>query len=636
MISTDRGWFVDEHGRRCLLRGVNLGGSSKVPRIPDGATYRRDSLLRPREVSFIGRPFPLEEADRHFERLRSWGLTLLRLLVPWEAVEHAGPGLYDEAYLDYLAALVKQAGTYGLDVFIDPHQDVWSRFSGGDGAPCWTLEAAGLNVTRFAETGAAVTHQAHGDPLPRMIWPTNNLKLAAATMFTLFFAGDDFAPRLRVDGESIQAFLQGHYVAAMAQVASRLQGLPAVLGYDTLNEPSAGYIGWEDLSTVAGEPRIGETPSPYQSMLLGSGILQEVEVWEVRATGLKRTGRRTIDPGGSTAFLPGHSCPWREHGVWDIGASGDPCLLRPDYFRRVGGRNVDFNRDYLRPFIQRYATAIRKADPRALIFVETIPDHPLPVWEPGDPPGVVSAPHWYDAPVLMLKTFRPWLGYDVARGRLLLGASGIRKTYAAQLRSLRQAGEGKLAGAPTLIAEVGIPFDLDRKRAFRTGDETTAVRAMDRSLKAMDDALVSYTLWNYTADNTNARGDQWNDEDLSIFSPDQQRDPADIDSGGRALDAVVRPYARATAGLPLRMSFDLRTRIFELEFEHDAAVRAPTEIFLPRHPYPSGWEADVSDGRYETDGASRWLRYYPASAGGRHRVVVRPRRTSASAGAVAG
>src|SRR6202171_2489767 len=184
MIYTDDSHFKDEYGRTLMLRGVNLGGSSKVPRAPQGATYIRDGFFDHRHVSFVGRPFPLEEADEHFARLRSWGLTFLRFLVTWEAIEHAGPGIYDEAYLDYVYQVVKKAGEYGLSLFIDPHQDVWSRFSGGDGAPGWTLEAVGLDMTRFSATGAAIVHATYGDPFPKMIWPTNSSKLAAATMFT--------------------------------------------------------------------------------------------------------------------------------------------------------------------------------------------------------------------------------------------------------------------------------------------------------------------------------------------------------------------------------------------------------------------------------------------------------------------
>ena len=158
MIRLDGPFFTDEYGRTCILRGVNLGGSSKVPTTPDGASHLPESFFDHRQVSFVGRPFPLEEADEHLERLKSWGLTFLRLLVTWEAIEHAGPGEYDEEYLDYLVQVVIKAGAHGFKLFIDPHQDVWSRFSGGDGAPGWTLEMVGMDLAHIVETGAAVVH----------------------------------------------------------------------------------------------------------------------------------------------------------------------------------------------------------------------------------------------------------------------------------------------------------------------------------------------------------------------------------------------------------------------------------------------------------------------------------------------
>lgn len=55
----------------------------------------------------------------------------MRLLTTWEAVEHAGPGEYDQEYLDYFTELCRLAGEFGLYVYVDFHQDAWSRMSGG-------------------------------------------------------------------------------------------------------------------------------------------------------------------------------------------------------------------------------------------------------------------------------------------------------------------------------------------------------------------------------------------------------------------------------------------------------------------------------------------------------------------------
>ncbi len=624
MIRTEGPWFKDEHGRTLLLRGVNLGGSSKVPFRPNGATYIRKGSCDHRSVSFVGRPFPLGEADEHFSRLRSWGLTFIRFLTTWEAIEHAGPGQYDQEYLDYLEQVVQKAGVHGLRVFIDPHQDVWSRMCGGDGAPGWTLEAVGMDVTRFDQTGAAITHAIHGDPFPRMIWPTNYGKLATATMFTLFFAGNDFAPKTLIDGESAQDYLQRHYFDALKQVAARLKGLSNVVGYDTLNEPSPGFIGWSDL-TVGGGLQLGAAPTPFQSMLLGAGIPQEVAVYRLRLTGATVSHRVLLNQTGGRAWLSGRPGIWQLNGVWDMGPKGEPRLLRPNHFCRVGGRQVDFCRDYLKPFLVRCAEEIRSADPEAMIFLEGAPGGAHVDWGPGEPANVVHAAHWYDGLTLVTKDYRSYMTVDLVTRKLVLLPWKVRRSFIDQLACIKAGTQQKMGGMPTLVGEVGIPFDMRGKKAYRTGDFGLQVRAMDASLSALDHNVLSYTLWNYTADNDNLHGDQWNDEDLSIFSRDQQTDPEDVNSGGRALEAVVRPYARATAGEPLRMRFDYRNRVFDFEFRHDPAVQAPTEIFVPNYQYPRGCRVQLSDGTYDFDAGQQKLTYWHGEGRAVHQLVLSPK-----------
>lgn len=615
MLRTDGPFIRDAYGRALILRGCNLGGSTKVPSTPCGATHLPSSLGDPRQVSFVGRPFPLEEADEHFRRLRRWGLLFLRFLITWEAVEHEGPGRYDRAYLEYLRAIVAKAGEHGLRLFIDPHQDVWSRATGGDGAPAWTLDAVGMDPAQLTKTGAALVHAIDfpegGALLPDMIWPTNYTKLGAATMFTLFFGGSTFAPAARIDGEPVQEYLQRHYVASIVEVAKALSGLSCVVGYGSMNEPSLGFIGISDLTAVpAGMLRRGPCPSPMQAMLLGAGYPQDVEDWEMSMHRLGPRGTLRLNEGGARLWRPGSPDIWREAGVW-TDEGGAPRLVRPDYFTTASGRSVDPGRDFLRPFCERVLSAVRRVDADALLFVEgpPVPVGKPPPWDPGagDPPGVVHAGHWYDGLTLMNKAYNPEFTLDITALQPVFGRQEVRRSFAQQLGRLK----AERPAVPYLLGEFGVPFDLDGKRSFRDGDFATQTEALDAYFDALDHNLIGGTIWNYTADNDNAHGDQWNGEDLSIYSPGQRQRHLDaahpLDAGGRGLDAVVRPCAIAVSGEPLRMRFDLTTRAFEFAFRHDPAVRAPTEIFVPLRHYPAGVEVEISDGTYALDAENQVL-----------------------------
>ncbi len=633
MILTDGPWLKDEHGRTLLLRGVNLGANSKLPARPDGSSHLREGFFNHRDVSFVGRPFPLEEADTHFARLKAWGFTFLRFQVTWEAVEHAGPGVYDEAYLDYVRAVLTKAAAHGIDVFIDPHQDAWSRFSGGSGAPGWTFAVVGLDLTRFEATGAATVHQTHGDPFPRMVWLTNYGKLATATMFTLFFGGNDFAPRTLIEGEPAQDFLQRHYIGAMKRLAEHLKGLHNVVGYGTMNEPSAGFIGAGGPGdTPNADFKQGPTPALLQTMVMGAGHAQRVEAWRTDLTGTRRRGVFKADPGEADAWLDGYPPVWRHNGVWGVDDLGEVKMLRPEHFTHVADgervREVEFYRDYFRPFADAYAAAIRSADPEALLFVEGVPGDAAVCWTPQDAPHIVHAAHWYDVVTLVTKHFLGWLSYDVSSERVVLGRARVRRLFREQIAQIKEVSQRRMNGAPTLIGEVGIPFDLDKK-AFRTGDFTKQEAALDASLGALEANLVGYTLWNYNPDNDNARGDAWNGEDLSIYSRDQETGAGGVYDGGRALRAALRPYARACAGEPLHMSFDMARRTFTLTFRHNPRVDAPSEIFVPAFQYPGGFEAAASDGWLEADPERQTLTYHHSEARAVHTIRIRDPRVAA-------
>lgn len=60
----------------------------------------------------------------------------------------------------------------------------------------------------------------------------------------------------------------------------------------------------------------------------------------------------------------------------------------------------------------------------------------------------------------------------------------------------------------------------------------------------------------------------------------------------------MRPYPVATAGTPTPIVFDPATRRFTYRFTADPAVKAPTELFIPRFQYPGGYRVRVQNARY--------------------------------------
>lgn len=599
--STGDGWFIDPQGRHALFRGVNFGGSTKVPATPDGATHLGVDFDNWREVSFVGRPAPLDDLDRHLDRILHWGFNVLRFLITWEAVEHAGPGVHDEPYLDYLREAVRRAGERGLLVFVDPHQDVWSRWTGGDGAPYWCFDLAGLVPERFASSDAV--------KLDAFDWPANYQRVPAATMWTLFYGGDTFCP----ERKGVQEELQTRYLDAMCAVAERVSDLDCVLGYDTLNEPNGGYI--ERSHDLADGRRMFDRGddqlrpfSPLEYLAAADGLT------------VRHDDGGVLNEAGETIWRDG--CPWRRAGAWDLDTNGDAMLGDPaTYFTHVDGRQVGVWADFMVPFNQRFRERLREVHPDCIIFLEGSPYEGALEWEDDDP-LLCNARHWYDVTTLATRRFDPDNFQSLFGGDPLHGVDEISASFGRFLQAMSGQSKRAMSGMPLLLGEFGIPYEMNRGEAYRTGDYSKQRAALEANYRAVDMALVHGTHWNYTADNTHEHGDQWNHEDLSLFSLSDQSDPDDIDSGGRAIEGFCRPHVIAAAGIPTGMSFESGSGEFVLALTADPSVDAPTTVYVPRLHYPDGCALEVTTGEVVHDAARQLVSWSHAGASGPQRLRV--------------
>lgn len=618
-ITTDGDQFIDPSGRTMFLRGINLGGSSKVPYSPRMGSHVQDGFYNGKDISFVGRPFPLNEADTHFRRLKEWGFHFLRFIVTWEAIEHEGPGIYDTDYLDYIEAVISKANEYGLNVLIDPHQDLWSRHTGGDGAPIWTMEVAGMNPRNFHETGAAFVHNVCGDPYPQMIWFSNYYKLASTTMFTLFFGGNDFAPNLKVNDQSIQNYLQEHYIKAMQEVARRVAHLPNVVGFELMNEPSSGFLGLENIEEPFNTDILGAVPTPFEGMLLGDGNTVPIDSFSMGAFALKDEGKVVLNAGKLSAWNNIDGCIWKQHGVWEYDNNSQPTVIDKDYFSL---NDDDFNKRYYEPFAVKYAQVINAVNPDWLICVDNVLfplPHPLPDLKKYSNVKWINGSHWYDDVTLVKKKYWPFLG--LVEGKVIVGSSTVRKAYEKVLSDMIDETHEKYGDVPSLLGEFGIPFDLNKGKAYRTGDFSKQEKALDRCFNIVEKNLLHYTLWNYTADNNNERGDHWNGEDLSVFSLSQQQDKTDINSGGRALEAAVRPYPKKINGELIEYAWDYKKQEVTIKFRTGEVSDFPTEIHLPPYIFDDEFYVYSSGDQLAYDAVEDILMYWPQTKG-QHQLTI--------------
>jgi endoglycosylceramidase len=199
--------FYDSDGRRAYFRGVNIAGNAKFP------------------------PFiPLDD-PYWWDLLAGWGFNAVRLTIFWEAIEPE-PSIYNRSYLHEVEKMAEQASERGIYVILDMHQDLYSRWFGGDGAPSWALNNETNNRSFLSGS-----QWFQGYILSRDV----------RASFTHFFKSD---------------YLKEHYCKAWSEVAKSVKGNEYILGYDIMNEPSGG-----DLPNDAGQLENGYLKPFYLQVL---------------------------------------------------------------------------------------------------------------------------------------------------------------------------------------------------------------------------------------------------------------------------------------------------------------------------------------------------------------------------------
>jgi aryl-phospho-beta-D-glucosidase BglC (GH1 family) len=186
-----RVYIADPLGRELLLRGTGVNGL-----IQYNGDFREDVPLTPDD----------------FSEMAALGYSYLRLAISWSRVEPS-PGVFDQSYLDQVAAAVKSAEANGLNVVVDFHQDRYNRHTWPgqevDGAPDWATETDGLPCTDIV---------------------VSTLCAQAATQH---FWNDDV-----VAGKPLQL----HFLDALLAVSRRLRGDDRLVGIELLNEPTPGFL----------------------------------------------------------------------------------------------------------------------------------------------------------------------------------------------------------------------------------------------------------------------------------------------------------------------------------------------------------------------------------------------------------
>ena len=647
-VHTELRYFKDAHDRYVYLNGVNLSGSTKVPATID-------------PISYVGKPFPLEEADHHFRILQKVGFNSVRLLIMWESIEPYASGEYDEEFLDYLEQVVALAAKYNIYCLIDMHQDMFSRHvrkyfdngtenSGlvfeetrervapfglndvvaGDGAPQWVVQLAlpekNVGGPEWGLPYNLVSDRKNtSDMLPWTTWFLNmGTSLDLDRCYASMFAGDLIWPNYTVEGKSIKDYLQDSYANAFAEVAKRVGHYPNVIGYETMNEPGGIFI-----MLVINALLYNEAKDAPGGELGLDGALEILDTYlaDQQDRGMPADQAELLrEIIVDYDLLPTNLAQLQKSGFWP---ASDTSPYRPDLGAAIAV-NSNFNKNYLLPFHERVAHRILEADPDAVIFMEeamTLGDRGIAgQWaQPMTPPtGVeqyVFAPHKYT-------DIYPFIGFNQPPREFEVNEIRYRD-YETMMHEAIDTAAYSFGNPPVVIGEFGTYFNYGGIDQSIENNYIVSTAILDPYFEAFEKMLLNRILWCYSAENDKFAGDLWNKEDFSIL---------DFNGKLRSWQAYSRTVPRATSGRIESMHFYSPLHYFEpiedelvpvLEFEMEMKHKetdTATEIFVPPLQYTDGFYVRVSDGSCAYDPKTFVLYWYPANDDPdfKHNIRIRP------------
>ena len=161
---------------------------------------------------------------------------------------------------------------------------------------------------------------------------------------------------------------------------------------------------------------------------------------------------------------------------------------------------------------RKYRDAIRAIHKNCMILVQSavleIP--PKIKGTPDDDKRLIFASHYYDGVTLIQKHWNKFYNVDIfglLRKRysnpifaVRLGETAIRNCLRDQLRAIREEGLEYLGEHPTIFTEIGIPFDMDDKYAYKTGDYSSQTSSLDANSYAVEGSgAQGFTWWTYVS-----------------------------------------------------------------------------------------------------------------------------------------